>query len=128
MRTTEAPNAGQVHCWTIGINSASYVKNAFGDNDIIGAYQWTWNIVLDVWGFFNYDGLAVTQANAENEARLVSAFFFRNSGQMVQGLAGLSRVGLLEYGGIQPSPFSDGSNVIVASGKMPIQIREALTV
>ncbi len=128
MKMTDGNDAGKIHCWTIGIADAKYVKNQQGVPDLIGAFQWKWNIVLDIWGFFSYDGTKEQQQAAENEARLISAFLWRNSINIVAGVPGLSRIGPLEFGGVQPTPFSDGSDVIVASGSMPIEISEAMTV
>lgn len=128
LRVRGGPENGRIHCWTIGLADARYITSQSGDPDIIGAYQWSWQLTFDVWGFFDNDGTAASQQRAENEARLISAFLWRNSGLMVASIPQLRRVKPLTFTAIQPSPFSDGSSVIVATGTVQVEVSEAMTV
>lgn len=119
---------GKVHCWTIGLANASYMVNQSGDPTVIGAFQWEWQLTFDIWGFFTNDGTAASQQRAENEARLISAFLWRNSQNMVASIQRLRRVKPLTFTAIQPTPFSDGTNVIVATGTMQVEVSEAMSV
>jgi len=117
-----------VHCWTIGIAEALFIKGPSGVPDTIGSRngQWSWQIKLDVWGFFENDGKSGTQRAALDEARLVSASLWRNADVMVSSNQYLREIRPLEFSNLSPTPFSDGSNVIVASGSMFAVISEAL--
>lgn len=128
LRVRSGIENGKIHCWTLGIADARYVVNQSGDPDMIGAYQWTWQLTFDIWGFFENDGTAASQQRAENEARLISAFLWRNSQMMVASSQQLRRVKPLTFTAIQPTPFSDGTNVIVATGTMQVEVSEAMSV
>lgn len=125
---TGAIEDGKVHCWTIGIASANFIKVQSGVPDIIGSRngQWSWEIKLDVWGFFDNDGKEQTQRSALNEARLVSASLWRNADVIVSSNQYLRELRPLEFSNLSPTPFSDGQNVIVASGSMFAVISEGL--
>ena len=128
LRATSGTSAAKVHCWTIGISSATIIKNQDGVPNIGGSYQWKWNLTVDVWGFFENDGTKASQKKAQDEARLISAMIWRNGENMVAEYPKWSAVKPLDFTNIQPTPFSDGSSVIVASGVMQVEVAEALLI
>lgn len=129
MYVLEGPNTGKIHAWTIGIRNANYIKGQDGDSNLIGrgGSLWYWMLTLGVFMFVGNDGTPDIQQEAENEARLVSAFLKRNAMTIVTANEGIRRVLPLEYEGPISTPFSDGTNVIVASGTMQVEVSEALT-
>jgi hypothetical protein len=128
MRASSGTSINRVHCWTIGIGSASYEVNESGMPDIIGAgnRQWRWQLGIDIWGFFEHEGSAAEQQAAENEARLVSATLWRNAEVLQSGGIGISTITPLMFSNLGPSPFAGGEKVIVASGRLNVFTREAL--
>lgn len=128
MRATSGTSNAKVHCYTIGISQAMHQRDANGRNPIVGGQntRWTWDLTIDVWGLFEYDGTAAMQKSAEDEARLVSAALFRNADIMVAGMSELSHVGPLQFPTIQPMPMSGGQSLTVASGVMLASVNEAL--
>lgn len=129
MRATSGTSLGKVHAWCIGISSAPWQLNEFGVPPILGSEgrMWTWQLAIDVWGFFENDGKEETQKAAEDEARLVSAVLWRNSSEIVAQVPQIGAVRPLQFSNLSPSPFSDGTSVIVAAGQMIVEVTEALS-
>jgi hypothetical protein len=128
MFATTGTSEGKVHCWTLGIQRAEYMRNIEGNPEYVGAHntRWTWLLTIDVWGLWTYDGTKATQNSALAEARLISAAMFRNAEQMLQEMPLLSDVRPLEFTALQPTPFSDGKQICVAAGVMQVAVSEAL--
>lgn len=128
MIATSGTSEGKVHCWTLGIASAVYLRGASGAPEYVGGANslWNWLITLDVWGLWSYDGTRTSQNVAIDEARLISAALFRNKEPMVAGTPSLVDVRPLEFTSLQPTPFSDGKLISVASGTMQVVVKEAL--
>lgn len=119
---------GSAHCWCLGIEAAQYLKNAQGVTEYVGAdgARWDWVLTVAVWGFRSFDGKKTTQQAFLDEVRLVSAGLFRNAQPMREGTPKLGQVRPLEFTAIQPTPFSDGSQISVASGAMQVVVQEGL--
>lgn len=128
MIASEGSSAGKVHCWTLGINVHTTDKNEAGYTRYQGGGGHTWDTFLDlaIWGFFNYDGTKASQATGLLEAQIIAEAFHRNADAMVAGIPNLSAVLPLEFGALQPTPFSDGKSYSVAAGAMRVKVKEAL--
>lgn len=127
MFATEGTSNGKVHCWTFGISSAVPILNQQGDTPEVGSMNYTWNLTLDIWGLWSYEGTSASQRLAIDEARLVAAAFKRNAQKMVEEHTKLAKVAELSYTALQPTPFSDGHLYTVASGQMQVQVNEHFT-
>ena len=114
MYATEGTSNGKVHCWTLGISDAKPILSPVGDSPIIGGIAFEWDLTIDVWGLWSYDGTRTTQNLAFDEARLVAAALFRNAETIVAGIPLVSAVKNLSYTALQPTPFSDGKLYTVA--------------
>lgn len=128
MIATEGTSEGKVHCWTLGISSATPVLNQQGETQYIGAQAYDWNLVIDIWGLWSYDGTSASQRLALDEARLVAATLRRNADEMVASVPNLAKVSAVSFTALQPTPFSDGKLISVASGAMQVTINEHFTV
>jgi hypothetical protein len=129
MRATEGTSVGKVHCWTLGIQGVTTVKNQLGYPPIVGdrGTQNEWTLTLDVWGLYEYQGVKESQQKFMNEVRLVGAGLSRNTDVFVSEVPEISFAGRPEFPTLQPIPFSDGGNYSVATGVMQINVSEALT-
>ncbi len=125
---TEGTSAGKVHCWTLGINTHSAVKNSSGATEYVGGQgaQWDTYLELAVWGLFAYDGTKAAQAAALLEAQIIAEAFHRNADNMMAEISYLNGVDPLEFGALQPTPFSDGKQISVAAGAMRMKVKESL--
>lgn len=128
MKCESGTDIGKIHAWSIGLDSAKFTKNRDGVPDVLGSSnsQWTWELKLDVWGFFENDGKKESQKAAEDEARLVAASLWRNAQKLIEQIPLLAQVRPLDFTSLAPTPFSEGSSVIVATGTLTAIANEAL--
>lgn len=127
MRATSGTSAGTIRAWTLGINAANVVKGANNVPDVVGSSQWDWRLSIDVWGLFENDGTAAAIDRAYEESKRVSGILWRNRDNIISATKYLTELTLLEFN-INSTPFSDGSNVIVAAGAMQAKVKEAYTI
>lgn len=128
MKAEGGTSNGKVHCWFMGISEARYVLNQGGDSPIVGGQNtfFTWRLIIDLWGIRDYNGTAASQKAAQDEARMVSAAIYRNADVLRSNLDGVTEVKALQYTSMQPTPFSGGELLSVASGIMEVTVNEAL--
>jgi hypothetical protein len=129
MRATSGTFAQKVRCWTIGISQQTTVTGEGGVPPYAGVpTKWEDKLIIDMWGLFENEGIADSQKIAEDEAQLVSAFLWRNVGAIREASGGkYGQFTKLNYTNLQSSPFSDGKQVIVASGVMTVDVNSQLT-
>ncbi len=131
MKATDGTSNKKVHCWTLGIESAQYVLNPQTGElpEIGGVSSWEWLLVINVWGFWDYDRTRASQNKALNEARLVSAALTRNANAILEDTDNkISQIGHLQFSAVSPTPFSNSELISVASGSMQVRVRESLQI
>jgi len=125
LRAESGPDAGKVHAWIVGFNSIALERGDTGDFEYVGGAKFHYDLMLDVWGFFDYAGLENAWTMAETEARLIVAAIFRNLTLGTENKF-IVRAEPPDFQQGDVVPFSEGENLIVMQGLMRVRILEEL--
>lgn len=123
LRKESGVDVGKAHAWVVGFNSTSLDRGPTGNFEFVGGDKFHYNLVLDIWGFFDYAGINNSWDVAEQEARRITATIFCNPTLGIENIF-IARAEPPEFVQGDVVPFSEGENLIVMQGQMLVRVLE----